>query len=135
MQQFVQRQLLIYKGLQCSLKELKRLELGQAVRGLPLDRHKQIHGRKKLTIQYHGNVNLLFHSAMANRHGDRIRFSVLLAEEYAHLLIEDANLQGQKPSSLIRDLVYQYIQSQHYNATLASTADTIISDIQKLETH
>ena len=86
-------------------------------------------------IPSHGNVNLLFHSVMANRHGDRIRFSVLLAEEHAHLLSYHASLQGQKPSSFIRDLVYQYIELQHYNATLASTAGTIISEIQKLEPH
>ena len=127
MQQFVQRQLLTYKGLQCSLKGQKRLELAPVVKGLPLDQHKLIHGRKKLIIQYHGSVNLLFHSAMANRHGDRIRFSVLLAEEYAQLLIEEANSLSQKPSSFIRDLVYKHVQ---YKVALESTADTILKELE-----
>lgn len=78
-------------------------------------------GRKKLTTRYRGKVNLLFHLVMANRHGDRIRFSVLLGEDCAQLLIEEAELQDQKPSSLIRDLVYQHV------------ANSILSEINELE--
>ena len=127
MQQLDQLRLLTSNELQCSLKGLKKLELDLAVKDLPLDQRKLIHGRKKLIIQYHGSVNLLFHSAMANRHGDRIRFSVLLAEEYAQLLIEEANSLSQKPSSFIRDLVYKHVQ---YKVALESTADTILKELE-----
>lgn len=109
------------------MKGPKRLDQGQAVNALLLDQHRQMLGRKKLTIQYHGNVNPLLHLGMANRHGDRIRFSVLLAEDYAQLLIEEANSLNQKPSSFIRDLVYQHVQ---YKVALESTADTILKELE-----
>ncbi|BAQ93276.1 putative DNA binding protein [uncultured Mediterranean phage uvMED] len=127
MQQLDQPRLLTSNELQCSLKGLKKLELDLAVKDLPLDQRKLIHGRKKLITQYRGNVNLLFHSAMANKHGDRIRFSVLLAEDYAQLLIEEANSLSQKPSSFIRDLVYKHVQ---YKVALESTADTILKELE-----
>jgi len=104
-----------------------RLDLGQAVNDLPLDQLKQLLGRKKLTIQYHGNVNLLCHFLMANRHGDRLRFNVLLAEDYAELLIKEAESQGQKPSSFIRDLVYEHVR---YKIALESTADMVLENLK-----
>jgi hypothetical protein len=112
------------------LREPKRLDLGQAVNDLPLDQLKQLLGRKKLMIQYHGNVILLCHFLMANRHGDRLRFNVLLAEDYAELLIIEAELQGQKPSSFIRDLVYKHVKRNRYKVTLESTADTILKELE-----
>jgi len=109
------------------LKEPKRLEQDQAVNDLLLDQPKQLLGRKKLMIQYHGNVISLCHFLMANRHGDRLRFNVLLAEDYAELLIKEAESQGQKPSSFIRDLVYEHVR---YKIALESTADIVLENLK-----
>ena len=112
------------------MKEQKRLELGQAVNDLLLDQRKPVLGRKKLMIQYHGNVNLLCHSAMANKHGNRVRFSVLLEEGYAACLIKNANSKNVKPSSLIRDLVYKRFGNAVHRAKLASEAKACLKELK-----
>ena len=81
-------------------------------------------------IQYHGNVILLCHFLMANRHGDRLRFNVLLAEDYAELLIKEAESQGQKPSSFIRDLVCKRFSNAVHRAKLVSEAKACLKELE-----
>jgi len=112
------------------LREPKRLDLGQAVNDLPLDQPKQLPGRKKLTTQYYGNVVLLCHSVMANKHGNRVRFSVLLDEDYAACLIKKADSQKIKPSSLIRDLVCKRFSNAVHRAKLVSEAKACLKELE-----
>jgi len=112
------------------LREPKRLDLGQAVNDLLLDQLKQLLGRKKLMIQYHGNVDLLCHPVMANKHGNRVRFSVLLDEDYAACLIKKADSQKIKPSSLIRDLVCKRFSNAVHRARLVSEVKDCLKELQ-----
>jgi hypothetical protein len=112
------------------LREPKRSEQGQAVNDLLLDQPKQLLGRKKLMIQYHGNVDLLCHPVMANKHGNRVRFSVLLKEDCAACLIKKANSQNIKPSSLIRDLVYKRFGNAVNRAKLVSEAKAFLKELE-----
>lgn len=112
------------------MREQKRLGLDQAVNDLPLDQHRPLPGKRKLTIQYHGNVNLLCHSVMANKHGNRVRFSVLLDEDYAACLIKKADSQKIKPSSLIRDLVCKRFGNAVHRAKLASEAKACLKELK-----
>ena len=94
------------------MKEQKKLGLGQAVKDLQLDQHRLLHGRKRLTTQYYGNVALLCHSVMANEHGQRLRFSVLLTKYYANFVIKEAELEDQSPANFIRNLVQEHVKSK-----------------------
>lgn len=47
---------------------------------------------------------------MAARHGDRAYFSVLLAASRGELLIKHAEDIGEKPSAVIRNIVYKHLQ-------------------------
>ena len=94
------------------MREQKRLDLDQAVNDLLLDQRKPLPGKRKLTTQYHGNVVLLCHSVMANEHGQRLRFSVLLTKHYADFVIEEAEFLDQKPAYFIRDLVEKHFKKE-----------------------
>ncbi len=80
--------------------------------------------------QYYGNVALLCHSAMANKHGNRVRFSVLLDENYAACLIKKANSQNIKPSSLIRDLVHKRFGNAVHRAKLVLEAKVLLKELE-----
>ena len=67
---------------------------------------------------------------MANKHGHRFRFSVLLDEDYAACLIKQANSQEIKPSSLIRDLVCERFGNAVRRAKRISDANACLEELK-----
>ncbi len=67
---------------------------------------------------------------MANKHGNRVRFSVLLDENYAACLIKKANSQNIKPSSLIRDLVHKRFGNAVHRAKLVLEAKVLLKELE-----
>ena len=49
---------------------------------------------------------------MANEHGQRLRFSVLLTKYYANFVIKEAESEDQSPANFIRNLVQEHVKSK-----------------------
>lgn len=64
---------------------------------------------------------------MAGKHGNRIYIQLLLEPHRGNLLLEEAKLQGVKPSEFIRNLVYKWLKSQFpEEEAIAAESDQLV---------
>ena len=65
---------------------------------------------------------------MATKHGNRVYIQVLLEPFRGELFMQEANAKGIKPSALIRQLVYDYLEK---NTDQQNYCEALANDKQK----